>query len=158
MVAGLVPFGLAQSGERFQDGGDFRGAGAGEVAGDGFGRDRGGRLHQIIADGADAFGEVRRPGEAAGAGGRLLFLFHLHAEAGLSAGGLLKFGAEPADQAGAFFGGTGIVEFDEAEENILGGEIGLPAVGGGDGGIEIVVEVAQNRYEAADRESSGWRR
>jgi hypothetical protein len=69
-------------------------------------------LHEVIAHGTDALGERRRPIQARGAGGLLLFLFHLHAEAGLGRGGALKFGAEPTDQTGAFFGGTGGIEFD----------------------------------------------
>jgi hypothetical protein len=50
----------------------------------------------------------------------LLFLQHLHAEAGLGGGGALKFGPEPAHQAGTFFGGTGGVELDQTEKNVLG--------------------------------------
>ena len=149
VVAGGVLFGVAKSGEGFEDRSNVGEARAGEIAGDGFGRDRGGGLHQVVAHGTDALGKGKRPGKTHCAGGLLLFLLHLHAEACLGRGGALKFGAEPADEAGAFFGGTGGVEFDQAEKNIFGGKLRGPAVGFGDGVIEIVVEFAENRDEAA---------
>ena len=55
-VAGGVVFGVAKGGEGFQDRGDFGKAGAGEIAGDDFGCNRGGCLHEVIAHGPDAFG------------------------------------------------------------------------------------------------------
>src|ERR1019366_9131147 len=67
-VASGVVFGVAKSGEGFQDSGNFGEAGAGEITSDDFGCDRGGCLHQVIAHGTDAIGEVRRPGKARGAG------------------------------------------------------------------------------------------
>src|ERR1019366_761122 len=147
-VASGVVFGVAKSGEGFQDSGNFGEAGAGEIASDDFGCDRGGCLHQVIAHGTDAIGEVRRPGKARGAGGLLLFLLHLHAEAGLGGGGALKLGPEPSHQTGTFFGGTGGVKLDQAEKDVFGGQFRGPAVGLGDGAIQIVVEVSKDRYEA----------
>ena len=64
-------------------------------------------------------------------------------------------GAEPvADLTGGFFGGAGGVEGDEAGEDFGVAQVGFrvavaePAVGGGDGGIEFVVELAEDGDEA----------
>ena len=105
-------------------------------------------MAEVIADGADALGERGGPGEAGDASGRLGLLLDFHAEAGLGFRGSLKFGAKPADQAGAFFCGAGGVEFDQAEEDVFGGKGGGPTIGFGDGEVEIVVKGAENRYEA----------
>ena len=61
----------------------------------------------------------------------------------------MKFGPEPAHQTGALFGGADSVELDQMEENVLGGKIRRPAVGFGNGTIEIVVEIPENRDETA---------
>jgi hypothetical protein len=53
------------------------------------------------------------------------------------AGGVLEVGAEPADEAAAFFCGALVVEGDEAGEDFFVGEIGGPAVGVGDGALTI---------------------
>lgn len=100
-----------------------------ETTSDGFGGDRRGRSYQVVAYGTDAFGERNGPGKAPGVVGlEVFFFFHLHPEAGLGLGGLLEFGTEPADQAQAFFGSTGSVEFDYTVENVLSGQIDGPAV------------------------------
>ena len=134
--------------EGFEDRRNVGDASADEIAGDGFRGGRGGSLHQVVAHGADALGEGGRPGKARGAGRLGFFRAHLHTEAGLGGGDVLEFRTEPADQAGALFGGTDGVEFDQAEKNVFGGKILGPAVGFGDGAIEIVVEVAEDRDEA----------
>ena len=103
----------------------------------------GSRARRGRARGARAAREGARRGRARGSSS-----LRLHAEAGLGRGGLLEFRTEPADQARALFGGTGGVEFDQAEKNVFGGKIRGPAVGFGDGAIEIVVEVAEDRDEA----------
>jgi len=104
-------------------------------------------LHEVIAHGPDAFGEVRGPGKTRGAGGLWLEFFHLDAEARLGGGGLLKIGAEPADETGAFLGGARGVELDEAKEDLFGWKVLGPTVGFGDGAIQIVVEVPKNRNQ-----------
>lgn len=66
----------------------------------------------------------------------------------MGAGWVLVFGAEPADEAGGFFFGAFGVEGDEAFEDFGVGERGGPAVGGEDGGVEVVVELAEDGDEA----------
>ena len=81
--------------------------------------------------------------------------------------GILILGPQPADEASFLFGGGLVVESDEAGEELLlegfgfgsaagdeigeghrrGGEIG-PAVGGKDGGVDLVVELLQQGDEA----------
>jgi hypothetical protein len=58
------------------------------------------------------------------------------------AGGVLEVGAEPADDAAAFFFGALVVEGDETGQDFFVGEIGGPAVGVGDG--EVVVDLAED--------------
>jgi hypothetical protein len=50
----------------------------------------------------------------------------------LLSGGVLELGAEPADDAAAFFFGPFVVERDEAGEDFLVREVFRPAVGVGD--------------------------
>ena len=70
-------------------------------------------------------------------------------EGGLfGAAGVLEFGAEPADDAAAFFVGPLVVEGDEPGEDFFVGEVGGPAVGVGDGGVEVVVDLAEDGDEA----------
>ena len=147
-VAIAVPLGLAECRQGFEDRRNVGNASADEIAGDGFGGDGGGSLHQVVAHGADALGEGGGHGRRAARAGSGSSSPGSTAEAGLGRGGVLEFGTEPADQAGALFGGTGGVEFDQAEKNVFGGKIRGPAVGFGDGAIEIVVEVAEDRDEA----------
>jgi hypothetical protein len=72
---------------------------------------------------------------------------------GLAGGGLVG-GAEVTDRAGGFFGGAGGVEGDEAGEDFgvvqvgFGVAVAEPAVGGGDGGIEFVVKLAEDGEES----------
>ena len=74
--------------------------------------------------------------------------------AACSGRGDLVVGAEVAHSAGGFFGGAGGVEGDEAGEDFGVGQVGFgatvaePAVGGGDRGIEFVVELAEDGDEA----------
>lgn len=56
--------------------------------------------------------------------------------------------AEPADVAALFFGGAFVVEGDEAGEDGLLGKVGGPAVGVGDGGVEVAVELLEDGDEA----------
>ena len=78
--------------------------------------------------------------------GRLL---PLSVKTGLGGDCPLKFGAEPADEAEAFFGGAGGVECDEAEEDALVREVGRPTLGFGDGAIQIVMEFTEDHSGAA---------
>src|ERR1039457_1869930 len=77
-VASLVLVGVTKSGESFQDRGNLGDTSAYEITRDGFGRHRGGCLHEVVAHGTDALGEIGRPGKTRGAGRLLLFLLHLH--------------------------------------------------------------------------------
>ena len=65
----------------------------------------------------------------------------------LGAAWVLVFGAEPADEAGGFFFGALGVEGYETFENFGIGQGCGPAVGGEDGGVEIVVELAEDGNE-----------
>jgi len=49
--------------------------------------------------------------------------------------GRLVLGAEPADEAGGFFGAAFGVEGDDAFEDLFGGEVMRPAVGVEDGAV-----------------------
>src|SRR5215467_7153051 len=42
------------------------------------------------------------------------------------------------------------VQFDQSEEDVLGRELGGPAVGVGNGAVEVLVEVAEDRHESAE--------
>jgi hypothetical protein len=75
-------------------------------------------------------------GFAARLGGSRGFVGGLHGERGLSGrrggglvGGVLKLGAEPANEAAFFFRGALMVESDEALQNLIVGEVVGPAVG-----------------------------
>lgn len=105
-------------------------------------------MNQIVADGANAARERGWPWGACGADGLESLYFRFHIQAGLGGGGALELGADPPNQPGAFFGGAGGVQFDKAEENVLGGEIRLPAVGFGHRAIEVVVDIAEDGNEA----------
>lgn len=59
-VAALVPFRLPKCRQGFEDRLNLGNASADEIAGDDFGSDRGGSLHQVVAYGTDAFGEGKR--------------------------------------------------------------------------------------------------
>jgi hypothetical protein len=67
----------------------------------------------------------------------------------LRGAGRLKLGPQPPNEPGALFSGASGVEFDQAEEDVLGGKIGRPAVSFGDGEVEVVVDLAEDRDEAA---------
>src|SRR5215213_8899387 len=56
----------------------------------------------------------------------------------------LEVGAEVADEAAGFFGGALGIEGDEAFEDLLVGDVGGPAVGGEDGGVEIVMNLLED--------------
>ncbi|TXT39357.1 MAG: hypothetical protein FD138_107, partial [Planctomycetota bacterium] len=60
-------------------------------------------------------------------------------------GGVLEFGAEPADQAALFFGGSFGVEGDQPFQNFFIRECDRPAVGIEHGGIQFVVKLFENR-------------
>ena len=80
--------------------------------------------------------------------------------------GGLEIGTEPADVAALFFGGSGVVEGDEAGEDGLFERLGIgtatgedvggwsggcevgPAVGFEHGGVEVVVNLLENRDQA----------
>ena len=55
---------------------------------------------------------------------------------------------QPVDDAAFFVGGALGVEVDEAFEDFGVGEGGGPAVGGEDGGVEVVVELLEEGDEA----------
>ena len=60
----------------------------------------------------------------------------------------LVLGAEPADQAGGFFGAAFSVEGYNAFEDLFRFEIAGPAVGVEDGAVEFVVKFAEDADEA----------
>jgi hypothetical protein len=60
------------------------------------------------------------------------------------AAGVLEIGAEPADRAAAFIFCAIVVEGDEASEDFFVGEVDGPAVGIGNGGMEVVVNLAED--------------
>jgi hypothetical protein len=60
----------------------------------------------------------------------------------------LILGAQPVDDAAFFVGGALGVEVDEAFEDFGVGEGGGPALGGEDGGVEVVVELLEEGDEA----------
>ena len=64
------------------------------------------------------------------------------------AGGVLEIGAEVADDAAAFFFGPLVVEGDESFQDFFVGEVDGPAIGIGDGGVEVVVDLAEDGDEA----------
>lgn len=129
--------------------------GEGDGIGAGFG-DQG-------ADAGDLFGEFVGPGQGRGDGpddtadlrcGEVDFglLFDGGARGG---GGILILGTQPADESALFLGGALVVEGDEAGEEFLfegfvprgGGEI-VPAIGGEHGGVDLVVDLAEEGDEA----------
>ena len=61
---------------------------------------------------------------------------------------LLIRGTEVTDRAARFFIGAGAVEGDQTVENGGIGERGIPAIRGGNGGVEFVVELAQDGDES----------
>ena len=98
--------------------------------------------HVSLARGAGARGEWR-------SGQSDFFCVDGEGDGGLFlAAGVLEVGAEPADDAAAFFFGALVVEGDESAEDFFVGEIGGPAVGVGDGGVEIVVDLFEDGDEA----------
>ena len=84
-------------------------------------------------------GHARGSGERSEVGGR-------ETESGLSGGHgrVLIRGTEVTDGAARFFVGAGAVEGDQPVENVCIGECGVPAVRGGNGGGEFVMELAQD--------------
>ena len=60
----------------------------------------------------------------------------------------MKLRPQPADQPAGFFGGPLGVEGDEPFQDLLVGQRGRPAVGGEDGGIEVVVDLLEDSDEA----------
>ena len=60
----------------------------------------------------------------------------------------LKGGAQPADLAGAFLGGALGVQRAEVGEDGVVGRGGREGVGAGHGGVEVVVELAEDGDEA----------
>lgn len=147
-VAGGVEFaGLAEGGEGFEDfldAFDALGGGTAEGFGDVGGRGAGGEGGESGVDGAGLGGERFWPvrgakSEFRGASARFasgLFGFRtlpwpLPKREGnrVLAGGVLEVGAEVADEATLFFGGTLVVEGDEAGEDFVVREVGGLAVG-----------------------------
>lgn len=164
-VAVVIEFaGLAEGGEGFEDfldAFDALGGGAaegfGNVGGRGAGREGGDGGVDGAGLGRERFWPLRSArSELRGARfARGLFGFRTFSRLFLKregevvlAGGVLEVGAEVADEAAAFLGGALVVEGDEAGEDFVIGEVGGPAVGIGDGGIEVVVNLAKDRNEA----------
>ncbi len=132
--------GLAEGAEGLEHFLDFAGGGAAETAGQVGG----------VTGGLGERGTQREVllGGAFGPGGEGFLAGFGDVEAGLGGGagfgGGLEFGAEPADEAGVFLGAAFGVQGDKAGDDFGGGEVGSPAVGGGDFAIERVVQGAQD--------------
>jgi hypothetical protein len=148
--------GLAEAGEGFEEVGNAVGFGALEGLRQRRGVGGGGESGERGADREGLFGEGLGPRELRGGfgcGGRIRPLGPIHAiasERGLGRGGcrVLESGAQPADGAGAFFGGAlGVERAEVGEDGFVAGG-GRDGVGCGDGGVEVVVELAQEGDEA----------
>ncbi len=148
---------LAEGGEGFEDFFDSFGA-VGGCAAEGFsdllGVGAGQEVGKGCVDGAGLFGEGFGPRLFFE---RLRFLFGggfvrrslTYVDGGLFlAGGVLEVGSEPADYAAAFFVGALVIKGDKAGKDFFVGEVGGPAVGIGDGGVEVVVNLAEDGDEA----------
>lgn len=106
-------------------------------------------------DGFGALGTYFGPGGFAGLGGFRflrgcgLFVFGERELALLLLGPLrgLKLGAEPADEAAGFFGGPLGIQGDQPLQDFLIAERARPAVGGKDGLVEVVVDLAEDADE-----------
>lgn len=95
-------------------------------------------------DCADAFGKSVWPRATGGTSWlsfRSVSIARFDSKASLNSSGRLKLRAKPTDDSGAFLGGSGGVQFHNAEENVFVGEIGWPTVGVGYGAVEIVVNL-----------------
>ena len=139
---------LAQGGQRVEDLADFGDSGSGEFSGDLFGGCGAGLGGEGVTDSADAVGEGGGPRPAgAGGGGRLVSCGGVEAGLG-SITRPLEIGAEIADIALALFGGPLRVQGDEAEEDLFGVKVGRPAIGGEDGGVEIVMQLTEDGDES----------
>jgi hypothetical protein len=105
---------------------------------------------ESVLDRANLVREVCGPGLLAACGG-VHFGGDEAAERGLDGEGVggLKVGAEPADEAGGFFGAALGVEVDYVLEDLFGGEVRRPAVGGKDGVVEFVMSLAEDGDEAS---------
>ena len=66
----------------------------------------------------------------------------------LSPGRILELGAEPADDSAAFFFGPLVVKGNEFFQDFFVGEVGWPAIGLSDGGVEVVVDLAEDGDKA----------
>jgi len=142
-VAGLA--GLAEGHQHAEHLVDLGGSGgafdaAGKVA---RGRGRGAAGERGAERDELACGVVARPLDRVGRFG------FLDAEGGLGGGatgflGGLEVWAQPADKAVGFLGTALGVQGDDAGDDFGGGQIGGPAVGGGDGFVQAVVQVAQD--------------
>ncbi len=60
----------------------------------------------------------------------------------------LVLGPKPAHEAARFLFRAFLVERHEAREDVFVGKIDRPAVGLGDGGVELVVKLLQDQHEA----------
>ena len=103
------------------------------------------------ADGLGLFGEGFRPREFARRAWRRRSGFAFAGgESGLRRGAcrVLEGGAEVADLAGAFFGGALGVQGAKVGEDGVVARGGREGVGFGDGGVEVVVELAEDGDEA----------
>lgn len=143
VVLGLV--GLSEGGEGFEHVGEAGGGGcAGDEAGDGAGgcgglEGRDGVAQEDVLGG----GGVAGPGGGGFGAGDVEFRLDGLAGGGLGVGGGLIVRAEPADEALAFLGAAFGVQGDDAGEDVGVGEVGGPAIGGGDGCIETVMQVLE---------------
>lgn len=138
---------LPQRGQAFQQGLDRGGASAGEVAGDLFGRGLP-HLLQRGADGGDLVWQARGPGGFGGRGNAAHVEFGLFALGGRMACGVLVVGAQPADQPACFLGRPSAVQGDKVLQNLIIDQGDGPAIGIGHGGVDLVVQVAQDADQA----------
>lgn len=108
-----------------------------------------------VLDGFGALGAFFGPGRFGGfggfgfLGGFGLFVFGEREFALLLLGSLrgLELGAEPADEAAGFFGGPLGIQGNQPLQDFLVAERARPAVGGEDGLVEVVVDLAEDADE-----------
>ena len=134
-----------------------------EAGGDGVGGDGGGGSEEGGHDGGglfDAGGGEGGLGAGGGdfGGGGAGAADEIEAVGGFGEAGNLVVRSEPADRAPGFLGGALVVEDDEAGEDFRVGQIDGPAICGGNGGIEAVVEFLEDEDKAVVVDQAvGWR-